>query len=145
MNLANSANTVLTKYRIPTNLFGLSRLSRAFVAIALALSVGAQWPLLQSIAWLNMLVTFSAEEGIHQAVVKTFDGKHPCKLCKFVEEGKQAEKKSPTQQTLKKLDPMVLASSVIIIDRYPCQSASAGPSFCEPRSSPPLSPPPDRC
>ncbi|HVK58633.1 MAG TPA: hypothetical protein VM735_07630 [Candidatus Kapabacteria bacterium] len=121
----------------------MSRFSKAIVAIALALSIGVQWPLLQSIAWLNMLVTYSAQEGIQQAVVKTFDGNHPCKICKFVDEGKQAEKKDTTQQTLKKLDPMILASFEIRIDKTPSQPAQAPASFCEARIYPPLSPPPD--
>jgi hypothetical protein len=121
----------------------LSVFNRALIAVVLALSIGAQWPLLQSIAWLNMLVTYSAEEGIQQAVEKTFDGKHPCKLCKFVREGKQAEKKGPAQQTVKKLDPMILATFEIRIERSPSQPASAATPFSESRSYPPLSPPPD--
>jgi hypothetical protein len=112
--------------------------------IALALSIGVQWPLLQSIAWLNMLVTFSAQEGVQQAVVKTFDGKNPCKLCKFVDEGKQADKKSPTRDAVKKLDATIFAASEIRIDRYSFPHAPGAILFFQTRSDPPLSPPPDR-
>jgi hypothetical protein len=121
----------------------LSRFGKAIIAVALALSIGAQWPLLQSIAWLNMLVTFSTQEGVQEAVVKTFDGKNPCRLCKFVEEGKQAEKKSQTKDAVKKLDATILATSEIQIDQYPFQLPPEAVLFFQSRSYPPLSPPPD--
>lgn len=121
----------------------LSRFSKVIVVVALALSIGVQWPLIQSIAWLNMLVTFSTQEGIQQAVVKTFDGKHPCKLCKFVDEGKQAEKESQTKDSVKKLDATILVTSEIRIYQYPFQRAPNAVFLFQLRSYPPLSPPPD--
>ena len=39
-----------------------------------------------------------------EALAKTFDGKHPCKLCKFVAEGKKSEKKHQVQFKIPKLD-----------------------------------------
>ena len=119
-------------------------MNKTVTALVLAISIGAHWPMLQSIAWLNMLVTFSAQDGLPQAVVKTFDGKHGCNLCKFVAAGKQAEKKkSPTQQNVKKFDLMLFAPEVISVE---CEQLLEHPAFHSHyalRVYPPLSPPPD--
>ncbi len=52
-----------------------------------------------------MMVRYSQETSFTQAVEKTFNGQHPCKLCHFVKEGKQAEKKTEGELSLKKFDP----------------------------------------
>jgi hypothetical protein len=121
----------------------LSAFNKAVVAMILALSIGLQWPLLQSIAWLNMLVTFSAQDGLQQAVVKTFDGKHPCKICKLVSAGRQAEKKAPTQHSLKKFDPMLIASTAVRFERKPYPAPADFQKKFALRVYSPLEPPPD--
>jgi hypothetical protein len=45
-------------------------------------------------AWLGMVVNYSQDGTVGEALVKTFDGKHPCALCKAIARGKQTEKKS---------------------------------------------------
>lgn len=62
--------------------------------MSLILSIGAQWAVLQSIAWAGMIVTYSQEVPIATAIKMTFDGKHRCNLCKVVEKGRNAEKDS---------------------------------------------------
>jgi hypothetical protein len=69
------------------------RLMKLVVVLTLTLSLGAHWMLLQSVAWVGMAVNYSQDAPFTEALSKTFDGKHPCKLCKFVEEGKHSEKK----------------------------------------------------
>ncbi len=69
----------------------------------LTLTVGFHWAALQSAAWIGMTVKYAQNSSLGDALEKTFDGKHPCKLCKFVQEGKQAEKKSNGQFEIKKL------------------------------------------
>jgi hypothetical protein len=134
----------LTLASLPEYFVSLSAFNRAVVAMVLALSIGVQWPLLQSIAWLNMLVTFSAQDGIQTAVVKTFDGKHPCKLCNFVSEGKQAEKKKDaTQQSLKKFDLLLVTAADLSFPREPFFPHSDFQPECRIRPHAPLSPPPD--
>lgn len=51
--------------------------------------------LLQTIAWGNMLVDFSSKGSFSEAVDKTFDGEHPCPLCKAVRKSKSEEDKKP--------------------------------------------------
>jgi hypothetical protein len=71
----------------------LKRLSRILIALALAGSIGLHWAFLQWVAWAGMVITYSHEGPVSEAVAKTFDGNHPCCLCKQIRESKQAEKK----------------------------------------------------
>jgi hypothetical protein len=82
----------------------VNRFKNVVVAAALIFSIGLHWPILQSVAWLNMIVSYSQQDGFERAVVKTLDGKHPCNLCHFVAAGQKAEKKEAKQILLKKLD-----------------------------------------
>jgi hypothetical protein len=52
---------------------------------------GGHWMALQSLAWTRMLVSYSRGGHIVAAVTKTFDGRHPCSLCKQVERAKSTE------------------------------------------------------
>lgn len=61
------------------------------------ISLGFQWTLLQSVAWTVMLLDRSAEMGWVQAMETTFDGHHPCALCKVVRKGRDTQQQ---QQTL---------------------------------------------
>jgi len=70
----------------------------------LAGSIGLHWTLLQAVAWAGMIVTYSQEAPLGEAVVKTFDGQHPCKLCEQIAKGQQSEKKSDSKSELKKLE-----------------------------------------
>jgi hypothetical protein len=51
---------------------------------------------LQSIAWTRMLVANAHGETLAVAVSKTFDGKHPCKMCHQIREGRERERHEPT-------------------------------------------------
>ena len=64
------------------------RLLQLAVACALILAVGAHWIVLQSVAWAGMVINYSQNAPLTVALQKTFDGAHPCKLCKVVEEGR---------------------------------------------------------
>ena len=81
----------------------LKRLPRVLIALALAASIGLHWTLLQSVAWVGMVVTYSQKATFTQAIEKTFNGKHPCSLCKQIAKGKHSEKKTDTQVEVGKL------------------------------------------
>ncbi len=51
---------------------------------------GAQWLLLQSVAWTSMLVNFSQETSLTEALEKTFDGSSPCSLCDHIATAKKS-------------------------------------------------------
>ena len=72
----------------------LTRLPRILIAVALASSIGLHWAFLQAVAWAGMVITYSQEGPVSEAVAKTFDGHHPCDLCKQIEKSKRSEKKA---------------------------------------------------
>jgi hypothetical protein len=65
---------------------------------------GGHQALLQTVAWGNMLVSFSSSDSLAVAAKKTFDGAHPCSLCKVVSESKKQEEKKPTLKAESKVD-----------------------------------------
>lgn len=62
--------------------------------------IGGNWALLQCVAWTKMLWDYShtsqsvSSQSIKKAVTRTFDGKHPCSLCKRIVKGKAKEKET---------------------------------------------------
>lgn len=82
----------------------LPRLPRLAVVLALSCSIGLHWAFFQSVAWMGMVVSYSQNSNLTEALVKTFDGKHPCALCKEIARGKRSEKKSESQLEVKKLE-----------------------------------------
>jgi hypothetical protein len=74
------------------------------MVLALASSIGMHWAFFQSLAWVGMVISYSQDTTITEALAKTFDGKHPCALCKEIARGKQSEKKSEFPPQLKKLE-----------------------------------------
>ena len=42
-----------------------------------------------------MMVDYSRGASVTEAVAKTFDGEHPCNLCKKISKVRQGEQKSP--------------------------------------------------
>lgn len=70
------------------------RIGKTLVIAALIATVGAHWVLLQSVAWTTMLASNLRSDDLASAIGKTFDGQHPCRLCKQIAEGKKAERKS---------------------------------------------------
>jgi len=72
----------------------LSGLFKWSVVLALVSSIGLHWAFLQAMAWTGMILTYSQEGTFREALAKTFDGQHPCSLCKQIDVGKKSEKKS---------------------------------------------------
>lgn len=72
--------------------------------VAALSATGTHWLALQSFAWTAMLAENLHNGSLEQAVRCTFDGKHPCCLCREIARDKQSEKKSDAQIELKKLD-----------------------------------------
>lgn len=67
--------------------------AKLITVLVLVLSLGLHWALLQTVAWTGMLVSYSRDGSFATAVSKTFDGKHPCCMCKAIESGRQEEQK----------------------------------------------------
>ncbi len=87
-------NPSLTKVASRCRLHTVVRRCTSFpVVVMLCLVLGLHWTLLRTVGWVNMFVTFTQTGTVHEALVKTFDGKHPCSMCKFVKSAKPGEKK----------------------------------------------------
>jgi len=59
--------------------------------------IGLHWILLQSTAWLFMAIRYVQQAPLTEAIAMTFDGEHPCALCKMVADGR-AKEKTPERQ-----------------------------------------------
>ena len=123
----------------------LQRLTRLLVVLALTLSLGAHWMFLQSVAWVGMVVNYSQHDPFIEALSKTFDGKHPCQLCKMVQTGKAQEQQQAKQKPTTKFDQFLAAGQSILLrspklERLALTHSSSSHARCE---SPPT-PPPER-
>ena len=82
----------------------LVRLSHILLILALLGATGGHWAVLQTVAWADMLAKNLLTESVSDAITKTFDGQHPCKMCKQISAGKKAEKQSELPLQIKKLE-----------------------------------------
>lgn len=120
----------------------LSRLSRIVVVLALLASVGGHWMLLQSVAWTRMIVERSREASLVEAVETTFDGEHPCAMCKRIAERKQEEKQPAKAPVTAKIDLMMEKRVIALLP--PCERSEFSLQTQEGESRterPPLPPP----
>jgi len=82
---------------------------------ALFLSAGGHLALLQGVAWATMIWDYARTGSVTAAVEKTFDGKHPCPLCKKIAAQRSHDEKAPvTVKTEKKAEVFVGVSSQIL-------------------------------
>jgi hypothetical protein len=119
----------------------LIRLQKWLVVLVLVLSIGGHWAFLQSVAWVGMAVTYSKNTSLSQALGKTFDGKHLCKLCKIVRAGKKAEDSREMKIDIKKFDIIAGANTVFIFES-PSMIPQLPSGLIPQRTEPPLLPPP---
>ena len=74
------------------------------MSAALFLSAGGHWAMLQGVAWATMVHDFSRNGSLTQAVEKTFDGKHPCAMCKKIAKAKHSEASGEKAPVTVKMD-----------------------------------------
>lgn len=80
------------------------RLTTLMMALALFLVAGGHWAMLQGVAWATMVHDFSRNGSLTQAVEKTFDGKHPCAMCKKIAKVKNSEASGEKAPVTLKID-----------------------------------------
>ena len=80
------------------------RFGKFLLVLALVFSTGAHWAALQTVAWTTMLADNLRHDSIADAVSKTFDGEHPCPLCRAIAAAKKAEKKSAAISSALKME-----------------------------------------
>ena len=97
----------------------------------LLVSMGGHLVLMQTVAWSRMLADFSSQSSFKEAVAKTFDGEHPCAMCKVVKKSKSEEdKKAPLLKAEMKMEialaPAVTVPAPKFIDCEPAATAYSG-------------------
>jgi hypothetical protein len=120
----------------------LQRLPKLLIAVALASSIGLHWGFLQSFAWTTMLVDNLTTNSFCVALQRTFDGKHPCHLCKAVAEGKKSEKKSDILLPLKKLEAFNQSVTFVLSPPASFPGIEAPNALLETLADAPPTPPP---
>lgn len=120
----------------------LSQLPRFLIIVALAGSIGLHWAFLQSVAWVSMVVTYAQDAPLSTAIAKTFDGQHPCKLCKGIAAGKKSERKAEFPPVVKQLE--FVPARVVFIFSAPAEfqmRPETAAIFPELAHQPPVPPP----
>lgn len=70
--------------------------------------------LVQEVAWVKMLVSYSQERGLKRGIIETFDGKHPCGMCKIADEMRQQGNESDEPAAPQKTRPTLTWSAMMI-------------------------------
>ena len=85
------------------------------MVLALAATLGAHWAALQTLAWTTMLAANLSGENFSAAVSKTFDGAHPCCLCKAIAAGKKSERKNEINLPSHKLEFLASSEKIVLL------------------------------
>ena len=120
----------------------LVRFGKILVVLALVATLGAHWALLQTVAWTTMLASNLESGSIHDAMAKTFDGKHPCCMCKAIAAAKKSQQKDQFVVDKQKMEfPPLQAHLVLIapsrLDLFPRKNSFAKSFFPKPATPPP--------
>ena len=112
--------------------------------VALLSASGTHWLVLQSVAWTTMLADNLRTASLPEAVQRTFDGKHPCSLCKKIDDGKKTQKKSEFPTWARQLEfvserPVFIFSPPRHFQVMPRHNDSARELFHRPPVPPPRS------
>jgi hypothetical protein len=120
----------------------LLRLGKVLVVFTLILTLGAHWALLQTVAWTTMLANNLQSGSLRAAVTKTFDGQHPCCLCKAIANAKKTGQKNELTSQDLKLDLLLTQKDFPLIAPSPTELFPRHDLSSESVSSQPPTPPP---
>ena len=111
----NSVSLLLMNFTHPILEPLMRRIGCVMMALALFLVTGGHWAMLQGVAWATMVKDFSRTGSLTLAVGKTFDGKHPCPMCKKIASARTIEEKAPLTVKIDKKAEVFLASASTLI------------------------------
>lgn len=120
----------------------MRRLALCLLMAAFILSIGLQWACLQTAAWVGMIMRYSREVSLPVAVEMTFDGNHPCKLCKAVKSGQENQTKQDINPTMQKFNLIVTKVDRIFFEHESMRIEEGLVAVPPSRHSPPPTPPP---
>ena len=81
MKLHSTTNRIFSRLPPPR---WLQRFCRVLLLLAVIHASGLGLNVTQALAWSGMLVNYSQQFGWEEGSKRTFDGQHPCPLCKAV-------------------------------------------------------------
>lgn len=102
--------------------------------------------LMQAVAWAGMAVSYSARSGLAEGLKQTFDGEHPCAMCKKIAAAKQSEESpakpaapAPVKLVCLPSAPADLPAAAVRLteERYPLANAELPLRPARPPSPPP--------
>jgi hypothetical protein len=120
----------------------MDRVRNALLILVLLAGTGVHWGALQSVAWTRMLAKNLRTASFTEAVSRTFDGQHPCSLCKVIANAKKSEKRMEFPQPLTKFEFPLTLQSLLLVAPTSFQLVPFGNEFVEPPSRKPPTPPP---
>lgn len=122
----------------------LSGWARLFLVMGLIASLGWHRGVLQSVAWVGMVVQYSQDASMAEAFEKTFDGQHPCRLCLTLREHQNSDPDSEAQRVsgVPKLDPAHPWQAFELEFPPSVTGISGGLFLAQARLEPPPTPPP---
>ena len=118
------------------------RWSKWLVVVLLVLATGGHWALLQTVAWVSMTARYAQDSMLKVALAKTFDGQHPCEICKLVQQGKSTEQKQIILRTDFKLDLFPAQIATLLYPPSGCVPPTSEPDSTRTRAESPPTPPP---
>jgi hypothetical protein len=110
--------------------------------VALVAMTGAPWAALQSVAWTTMLADNLRAHSLAEAVKQTFDGQHPCCLCKAIAAAKKSGKKKEFILQTQKLEFPPSPENVVLVAPSGFQLSPPTNKFAESLTQRPQTPPP---
>ena len=122
----------------------LTGVGRLLLILGLIASLGWHRGVLQSAAWVGMVVQYSQDGSMAEALEKTFDGQHPCRLCLTLREHQGSDPDTEAQRVagVPKLDP-AHPWQAFELEFLPTVTGVPGALFLgQARLEPPPTPPP---
>ncbi len=119
-----------------------ARCGKVLVVAALVLTTGLHWAALQTVAWTTMFASNLCCDSLSGAVCKTFDGLHPCCLCKAIAAAKREQKKSEAILTTLKMEFPPVTGKLNLFPPAQFEIVPVKDTFAETLSSKPPVPPP---
>ena len=120
----------------------LARIGKCLVVVALVTTTGLHWGVLQSVAWTTMLANNLRTQSLAEAVTRTFDGKHPCCLCKTIAAAKKSGKKTEFTLQIPKIEFPPSPESLVLVAPARFQLLPLTNSSTESLTVRPTTPPP---
>ena len=120
----------------------LRKSGHVLLIVALLSASGTHWLVLQSVAWTTMLASNLRTSSLGEALERTFDGRHPCRLCRQIARDRQDEKKTEFRSETRQLEFIYTTPAFIFETPPPPGDFCAVPDLvdCLPHA-PPVPPP----